>query len=487
MWARALTPTGDDPLATACLGCHGPNGPASGKTPGNHSHPVGVPLERLGILARAGRWLRRLVEIPGLEAMRALPLFDGAGRRAPEGGNVSCATCHDPHRWSPAPADPPATEGNAESSFLRIANGQGQLCTNCHRDQTAVLLSKHNLPAAPPAAQALEPGQLQAGACGTCHAPHNATGPRLWAGPTEPTKTGIERLCVGCHRDGGKAGTKQVGSYSHPLHVGLAGRSRQPDLPLFAADGTRAQQGGQVDCATCHDPHQWDPADPASRAGAGADVEGDAGNSFLRLPATGDAALCVQCHREKRLVLGTDHDLAVSAPQALNSHDQDVEQSGICGQCHTVHNAAALRLWARPPGEGQDGLETLCRSCHAPEAIGKDKLPQHTSHPRRLITAADDRLRAADDRAAHVPVFGTDGQPAAAGYITCASCHNPHQWAPGQDQPGFGSNVEGDVLSSFLRNASTERILCTDCHGRDALFRYKYFHWSKSRQPHKLY
>lgn len=73
-------------------------------------------------------------------------------------------------------------------------------------------------------------------------------------------------------------------------------------------------------------------------------------------------------------------------------------------------------------------------------------------------------------------MYGTDGLPAAHGVITCASCHNPHQWSAAKPAEGPGKNCEGDVRSSFLRVSNSESFLCADCHGRDALFRYKYFH-----------
>ena len=46
----------------------------------------------------------------------------------------------------------------------------------------------------------------------------------------------------------------------------------------------------------------------------------------------------------------------------------------------------------------------------------------------------------------------------------------------------FLYGVEGNVMTSFLRDAATDEFLCADCHGHDSLFRYKYFHWPKSRE-----
>ena len=39
-----------------------------------------------------------------------------------------------------------------------------------------------------------------------------------------------------------------------------------------------------------------------------------------------------------------------------------------------------------------------------------------------------------------------------------------------------GKPVEGSVLNSFLKNKSVSGSICVDCHGLDALYRYKFFH-----------
>jgi len=70
--------------------------------------------------------------------------------------------------------------------------------------------------------------------------------------------------------------------------------------------------------------------------------------------------------------------------------------------------------------------------------------------------------------------------------ISCASCHDPHQWQADLTRPGPGKNTEGDVTTSFLRLSSTASFLCADCHGLDSIFRYQYFHAEKAHQKHPL-
>ena len=70
--------------------------------------------------------------------------------------------------------------------------------------------------------------------------------------------------------------------------------------------------------------------------------------------------------------------------------------------------------------------------------------------------------------------------------IVRASCHNPHKWN-GRKDNGPGRKTEVDVINSSLNVTNTEDFVCSDCHGLDSLFRYKYFHSPSSRKKHRLY
>jgi hypothetical protein len=149
-----------------------------------------------------------------------------------------------------------------------------------------------------------------------------------------------------------------------------------------------------------------------------------------------------------------------------------------------VHNAVAKQgLWARTPGEGQDGVERLCRSCHAKGKVAAAKIPFKATHPANVnvISVIGSRR----EGGGYFPVFTPEGQRTNSGIISCPSCHNPHQWAPLKPEEGPGKNTEGSALNSFLRNVS-DSSLCTNCHGLDALFRYKYFHGETSRKKYML-
>ncbi|HDZ61832.1 MAG TPA: hypothetical protein ENH40_01645 [Nitrospirae bacterium] len=81
-----------------------------------------------------------------------------------------------------------------------------------------------------------------------------------------------------------------------------------------------------------------------------------------------------------------------------------------------------------------------------------------------------------------LPLFNlTTGASINVGDISCASCHDVHQWSPRFKARGKGVNIEGNVTNSFLR-PHTYSLLCIDCHGFDALFRFKYYHDPRERR-----
>jgi len=491
LWARERV-TGSDPTAAACLGCHSPEGMAKEKTVGEHSHPINKAVSEVGITATAKGWASRFPRADKDQALQPLPLYDSHGLHVESGGRVGCGSCHDPHVWSPAPGpakadDPRKIEGGGRDSFLRIAmDADSRLCTNCHVDKGALALSPHNLSISAPAeTNANKQKVADSGVCGACHAPHNGLSEYIWARQTGSGTGTVEKLCSECHRQGGVAEKKLTGRDSHP--IGIDPQHKPVRLPLFSNSGHKAADG-KIDCATCHNSHQWDPQNIASRTGVKPKADGDANTSFLRLPAGGSSELCVECHESQRWVSKTEHDLSVTAPADKNAKSQNVRESGVCGQCHTPHSATdSLRLWARRPGEGPDQMERLCRSCHAEGQVAAAKRPPESRHPAK-VTVWSQKVRGRFRKtAADIPVFDPRGESEHAGVITCTSCHDPHQWVPHKQAEGPGKNTEGDVRSSFLRLTNSEAFVCADCHGLDSLFRYKYFHGRTSRKPYPLF
>ena len=489
LWARNPIKTRDS-AAARCLECHNSRGLAKKKTPGLHSHPTMVSIKKLGIEVKKGKWQSKNASL-NVKNSVALPLYNSEGHKKANGDKVSCGSCHDPHVWSKSgqPSisdDGKLIEGNGQSSFLRIPmDDKSTLCLNCHLKKASVMTSKHNILNK----TGIDKEKLlQGGVCGQCHTPHNGKGSFLRSRDNSAEKESFSRLCKSCHTKNGIAGKKLVENYSHPVGVSLAKIKAHTDkLPLYDKEGNKVSEDGLVACVTCHDAHTWAPSRVATSA---AITEGDASNSFLRITASHKSSLCVECHKDKKTVIGTDHDMALSHPETRNINGEDVNHSGTCGQCHSVHNASMdINLWAREPAKVASAVEKMCLSCHAKGKVAENKVPPALRHPDhiRVWSNAVREKRITNNPLPNIPVFDKKGRRAHVGLITCLSCHNPHQWKPGKKVAGDGKEHEGDAMSSFLRNANTELIICADCHGADAIFRYKYFHGETSRKKHALF
>jgi len=428
-------------LGGYCGSCHRPGGTAAGAVVAESSHPASP----------------------------------AAGVKG--GKNVGCVGCHDPHRWNPSDAADRggASEGDASTKFLvRSAAGPAALCTGCHAAQAAVEGTPHDL---------TKPGAKN-GVCAACHRAHGAQ--PLAVAPAQPQKPGTKRApgtdpCEVCHAAGKMASGSTVGERGHPVGVS-PGQDFGPDLPLYGSTGKR-QPGGRIACSTCHDPHRW-----SSVGGSGATSK--AATSFLRMGADGYAALCFPCHAEKSMVVGTDHDLRVTAPTALNRDGQTTEMSGVCGACHAMHRAPEARaLWNRGFGEGRDEASRACTSCHrAGNDQGAHVPPRAEAHlvnfpGRGLVSRLLTSTRNYAAGPSGIQLFAEDGSRSDSGYLSCVSCHDVHRWEPDVANSGSGVAVEGDSSNSFLRvrGAALDRTLCAECHGDSLIERYKNYHFPEGK------
>lgn len=411
-------------------------------------------------------------------------------RPGPPGGRgaakaVGCGGCHDPHRWNPAdPADRGAAgkKGDADTSFLlRPAGGGSELCASCHEAQTVVLGTAHDL--SPLAEKGAWPADLRHprrhGVCGVCHRIHGGDPLFLWASQLSGKGGGRTEPCELCHAAGKVAASSLVGDYSHPLGVS-PGQDIGSELPLYAPSGRR-QSSGKIGCGTCHDAHRWSSATGGERLPKAA-------TSFLRLGADSFAPLCFPCHAERSMVVGTDHDLRVTAPGAANRDGIAPEGSGVCGVCHAVHHAAGpIALWNRTLGEGKDVKSRICRSCHRPgDATGARVPPRMETHlvnypgrglVNRLFTITRTVAR---EGPSSIALYNEAGGRAEQGYISCASCHDLHCWEPDANRSGEGVAAEGDLTNSFLRVRgafAVERSFCKECHGETSLDYYRDYHF----------
>lgn len=521
LWARSDL-HGQGTGYVACLGCHNKKGLAKNKTLGKHSHPMGVEIEKLGIHVQSGNWIDNVLKPDSsghqgkTEAIQSLPLYDPLGKRVYTDGGVGCGTCHDPHNWSvldyKLPDQPKNMEGDSNSSFLRIADqGKNNLCVNCHQDKKPIYESRHDLTNRPDDAidaiidSSITDAQQNKvpGPCLHCHKPHDAKPTALWARQEGEGKTPVARLCTSCHKADGLAKNKLAVGHGHPVGQTMKKLQFNPDFPVFDNKGHRTSDAGRMDCATCHNPHQWDPLKVENKGKPIVNrnkttenkamplvyKDGSPANSFLRLPADNKSMLCISCHQDKKFIIGTDHDLSVTADNEVNKLGQKRDVSGVCGQCHVPHNASAnLYLWAKPLGKGDDQIEKRCRSCHDVGKLAANKNPKAAKHPQTVnIWSTELREQIHLHAMPNTLVYDTTGRKTKFGSLTCASCHNPHQWNATDAKEGSGENEEGNVKNSFLRADKMTGMVCIDCHGKDALFRYKYFHSESAHKKHHMF
>ena len=465
LWARPLKK--GNPASELCLSCHGKDRPYKIKGVGEFSHPIDTELT------------------PKESLPDKLPLFAEDGSKT-DVGKIQCFTCHDIHQWDPVSLKNKGgkdVEGDASNSFLRMTNISSELCLECHTSKSQLMRSDHNLAVTAPDEKNIQGFKpAVSGPCGVCHVPHNARAKRLWAKELSGNQDFVTQLCTACHNKDGAAKNKLIGDYYHPVNITLDRFSVfqvydiASILPLYNSGGDIVGNGKLV-CTTCHDPHIWDPNNSIVDY-ENKNVEGDARNSFLRKTSSPSSDLCKTCHRSKAFVDGTDHDLNITGPTAKNLLGQTVKESGQCGACHLVHNGANnIKLWARPYGKiprGADIADALCNSCHTKGNPGENKIPQIASHPeKRLI---NNLMHSDWNRIDYAPIYDRKtGKETNVGNISCPTCHNAHQWSPLHKDKGIYRNLEGTAINSFLRNVSYNNI-CIDCHGLDALFRYKYYH-----------
>ena len=487
LWARKKPP--GNPASQLCLSCHSNTPDSKIKGIGRYSHPMDVSA------------------VPKIQGKPApapfkinLPVFSKSGMRQTT-GSIQCFTCHDVHQWDPNHPNNRGGKnvtGYASNSFLRISSSRtSALCVECHRDKQQILLFDHNLVRTAPKEKNIRGDTAEiSGPCGACHIPHHAADKRLWARKVIQGKDGAPHYCTGCHSQNGVAKEKQVGKNDHPIDVVLKGKDIPPPgrvikvLPLYNLDGG-TQGGDRIMCRTCHDPHIWsadgktiDPSDhPKAATGAAIqNIEGDARNSFLRRVASPKPDLCVVCHEDTALLVGTDHDLFVTAPWAKNQLGQSVLESGQCGVCHAVHNSPKDRLlWAQPYGpveKNQHPMNSLCTGCHSKGGVAKDKIPAVATHPKGKLI--NNIFTFTKQGTGYIKIFDNHWKEVNVGDLSCSSCHSFYQWDHRINKPGVGRNVEGNADTSFLRTSS-DKTVCIDCHGQTAIWRYTYFHSIQKR------
>ena len=302
MWAQPLK----DPIKSPddfCLSCHARGASAEKAIPKEFSHPMGI---RTTPQATSNR----------------LPLADERGNRT-QNGVIRCFTCHDVH--NPAPIYNSTERKNIKNGkYLRLSKtNPSELCIACHSQQGAIQGTDHDMRVTNPDYKNMHNTTIQNGnICSPCHVAHNALQKKfLWAAPLGPARletwkdrsedyheSFMIQTCTGCHAPG-KIAEKKVPDYAfHPgaITQQVVLQKSSTDMiyydlvntafPIYTDEG-EFKEGGYIVCSTCHNPHVWK---KSAEKGPGIEVEGGAGDSFLRPDVV--VKFCVRCHGEESLI-----------------------------------------------------------------------------------------------------------------------------------------------------------------------------------------
>lgn len=305
-----------------------------------------------------------------------LPLIDG---------NVACRTCHSAHRAGNVDTD------LGKAVFLRVENSASELCKSCHVDKTrGEQFGTHPTGGMPwPVPQAL----IDAGAhpgpnpreltCQVCHTPHGAKYDHLLV-----IGANTNQLCLTCHDQLRPGMFRLGGPTEHPLaaHVNAEQTAAVADMD------TRLGPDGQLICLTCHKLHHGH------------------GKRFMLADELADGQMCLRCHSQRKILVGTSHDLRVNHPAERNRLGMTPTEGGPCSACHLFHRFARQVTPNDVDPTGQ------CTSCHQTGQCAEAKLPGTVNHP----------------------------------LLRCTECHNPHE-------PRFGK---------FLRGKPED--VCSMCHAEKA-------------------
>jgi len=388
-------------------------------------------------------------------------LFELGGVRSNVENKVICQSCHKVH-------------GAKGDKITIVDNANSRLCVICHEKQKSLINTKHDMRLSLPDIINIKQQRVsQSGPCGTCHTPHNAANKRLWA-RTLGSGVLATQMCLSCHGEKSGYDTKHIGNISHPVDDEPTPETSIPDtLPLYTAGLARSPKG-RVQCFTCHDVHRWSPDSSTDQGGK--NIEGDGSNSFLRISNSVSSDLCLGCHKDKRQLITSDHNLIVTAPAEKNIQGLMADQSGPCGVCHVPHNASGERLWAKKISANKDMVTQLCVGCHNKDGAAKAKLIGNHYHPVNIPFKMSNLKGAGGKIPTLLPFYDSSGKIISDerdGKIECMTCHEPHTWDPKHTGPFLNytsKNMEGDSTNSFLRKANfSSSDLCKVCHADKAL------------------
>lgn len=407
------------PPAKLCITCHTDKSPET-------EPPAGAPVHRIGHT------------YSGFE-----PPVTLLNERATFGSNgeLDCLSCHRLH------------DASGARPLLIRKNEDSSLCLECHKQQAAVIESRHDLRISSPEAvnaSGLKPSE--SGPCGSCHRIHG------WARDVPETNRPHSSGCMECHQTGGPGSLNRLYVDAHTVGATLS-EGMTTTLPLDSVTG-------EIGCLTCHDPHNPSSSEITNEAGIAqkeTDSEVPAPRSFLRYEGSN---LCAHCHDKVGSSEYAPHepmDLAPEVRRELAIHSS----IGPCRVCHTTHNAKGPHLWSHIPStDSGNPIADLCGACHEDELGVQGSIHDPNTSEWAQKLGFTSRGSCVDCHPVHgsgkqYSIWATLGYQDAPAEL-CEACHRKDGPGKVMETAHIGRIVESNIENLPLSN--DRRIMCTTCH-----------------------
>jgi predicted CXXCH cytochrome family protein len=271
--------------------------------------------------------------------------------------------------------------------------------------------------------------------------------------------TGASKLCLSCHDGTVALGSKVRGgtgksyispgkgnlgtdlSDDHPISfvysANLAVEDRQLRSPGVLPEQLRLDESGELQCTTCHDPHD--------------NQFGD----FLVMPNE-ESRMCTSCHDLKGWNTASHQSSTASIRSTgdpyLQSSAYDTVRAMACGSCHRSHSAGGHERLLHYAAE-----EDNCLNCHNGQ-VAQTNLVQDflkfSAHDVKGYEEIHDPKESAVTMSRHVE---------------CVDCHNPHAADDSTGEAPIVSGVLKGVTGitssgSATTEARYEYEVCFKCH-----------------------
>lgn len=255
--------------------------------------------------------------------------------------------------------------------------------------------------------------------------------------------------------------------------VAIGSPRKRPLLPL---EPTGANGAGQIQCATCHDPH--------IRDSGGENIKFLRANRFQKSQPSGGAfnlgdiqtgdIICVACHDKAGMSWAySAHANSQVATATYTSAATTLQEFPVgipvwqasCMNCHDTHTVQGARWLARegtdststPKSGGNSALEETCYQCHT-------TLAQSVVIP---TTSTLPNIKSDFALARHMPITSAE-QPAG------SEVHNIGTTNPDAPTQRGKDGIESSTLlgNTNLNNRHAE---CSDCHNPHRVVKFRQF------------